>query len=278
MPDFSRQNSGSSTANTLDEDPITYAFIELLVNSDSTQMKRAWKKWKFKDVSPFYAKLDAVPTFNNPAYIPKWPEYVRAMRDVDADWFYVSGHHATRYGLDGARDPKETCFFNEPYHMGTWAKETPDEPYEGNTDREVYMMTSRARKTKLFFTDHDNPLLVRVRPSCKGLLMAGCNSLSYTADRKMYHEFLPGAVIIGQFSRESNSISKYQKVLVDHYGAAFFRDPKSVDPAELARKLNPEKSAPEFDRIAVMRDGKYYLCYEGKDMCFNYDHPLYPGW
>jgi hypothetical protein len=283
MPDFSRQNSGSGTNNTLDEDPITFAFMEFLSNSDSTTMKGIWKKWKFQDVSPFWADKPTVPTFNDKKYIPQWPDYRKAMVDVRAHWYYISGHHGRRYASDSdAYDNfhdhfhgvDDAGFFNEPYHQGPWDHASYDEPDAKASDNDIYMTSSKKSVFKVL-GENSNPLYISgPQGQCLGLLLVGCRSLTYTADRKRYTQQFPNAVVIGEISRESNAILKIKKI-ADKYGAAFFRDPKSVDPAELARLLNKSDGpAPAFDQMGVLSDGTLYTYVGKKDYAVAHDEAL----
>jgi hypothetical protein len=181
---------------------------------------------------------------------------------VEADWYYLSGHHASQFGND--RDGvdwltffnthKQAGFFNEPYHMGPWEQGSAASPDVGRSDLDVYMTTSSDA-----WTDEpgpeDNPLYGYPRENCKGVMLVGCNAMMYLADRKKYCYYYPNAVVIGTVSGEDNSIRRILRVCQNH-GRTFLRDPKSVDAVELCSELN--KARGKRDLMGVMSDGMFY--------------------
>src|SRR5215203_2796248 len=84
--------------------PLTFAIMEFLENSDSTQIASCWEKFGAKDISPLWPGKRPVPSFKMDApTIGRWPEFQKAMVDVEADWYYWSGHHSCRFSSDNDR-------------------------------------------------------------------------------------------------------------------------------------------------------------------------------
>jgi hypothetical protein len=275
-PQMSRQNSGSGGSNTLDDDSLNVAFMEFLEAGDSNMMKARWLKYGFKDISPIWGGKPQVPSFkSDPKVIAQWPDFQSAMTEVEADWYYLSGHHGRQFASDGedldmrehAHTQKEIGFFNEPYHTGPWDKASASDPDKGRSGKDVYMTTS-SDDWVYTLGPEDNPLYNSPHEGCKGVLLIGCNSLRYTATRVALTKYFPSAVIIGLMSRESNGISRVMKV-ADKYGRSFFKDPTSVDPYELNRTLNPFQG--QFDGMAVMHAGTLYLWKSGKEWSVPHD-------
>jgi hypothetical protein len=260
-----RGASGQNPVATFNQSS-TFAIMEFLENSDSNQIKQIWTKYKAKDVSPLWGTESTVKTFKkDKAVIDKWHDFQKQMKDVDADWFYLSGHHGREFASDNAgvapadhqNNQKEIGFFNHVYHHHTWEK-----GLTGTADPlEVYMTTSNAPAdaTNLQYTD--NPLYTRSRPAVKGVLLVGCNTLFYRNTRIALNTFFPGAVIIGLMSTESASILRISKLFEKH-GKAFFDDPTTVPPADLVKQINTGKGS--YDYMGVQYKNTLYACYDGK--------------
>lgn len=243
---------------TLNQKTLKVAFMEFLMSADSNAMKRLWLQHGFRDISALWGDQPSVPTFRNDMnVISRWSEFQWEMQSCDADWYYLSGHHSRRHASDMGHSDyvdivnqcRDVGFFNEPYHHGTW-EDLPEE--EG----EVYMRMGEDVWDEVYEpTRHDNPLYGRVRSECKGVFLVGCNSLTYTHCRQRLVEYFPNAVVIGTLSTESNSISRILPAM-QHYGKNFFLNPKSVDPMELCKRLNPFHGA--LDRMGVVSDDVLY--------------------
>lgn len=265
-----RAATGTAPTGTLNNDSLTIAFMEFLMDGDSNMMKSWWLKQGWQDISPLWGDKATVPTFKDKkAVIERWPEFQEEMLSVMADWYYVSGHHGCRFANDvGESDFFEFTqtyehagFFNEPYHVGPWEHADSNNPDAGRSSLDVYMSTS--------FTDwenpyspgpEDNPLHYNSQENCKGILLVGCRALGYLCSRQAWGAYFPNAVIIGPVTRESNSITKLMKI-PQKFGRSFFLDPKSVDPVALCKMLNPVLGV--FDRMAVMSDNTLYVPLSG---------------
>jgi hypothetical protein len=187
------------------------------------------------------------------------------MTECEADWYYLSGHQGRQFsadedrfdtGLDMANTLSRAGFFNEPYHIGRWDKGSLEEPDKGERAHEVYMTMSEDEWVYELGRS-DNPLYNAPHENCLGLILVGCNSLTYRSVRSKLNQYFPNAVIIGLISKEIAAINKIMKV-VKPLGREFFIDPKwTIDPEELAAKLTPV--AANQDHLAVMADGNFYF-------------------
>lgn len=258
--EMSRQAAGVEEQGTVNTKTLSIAFMEFLSTADSNAIKSQWLSYGFKDVSPLWGDEAAVKTFkDDKATIARWSEFQQAMAGVEADWYYISGHHGRQFKSDGEgvaayehyRDQEHTGFFNEPYHMGVWHHDNPDNPAEHASTDDVYMtMTEDDGGCDMGPTC--NPLFQKVHSDCKGVLLIGCNSLIYSAPRKMLAKYFPNALMIGLMGREGNAMGRLLPV-IQGYGREFFTNPDSIDAEELAWKLNPGRFAP--DKMGVVKGG-----------------------
>ena len=250
---------------TLNQKTLTVAFMEFLSNSDSNSMKSLWLKHGFRDISPIWGNQANVPTFaTSPSMIAQWPQFQEEMTGVEADWYYLSGHHGREFAsdfsgggvtlLEHVNSQFYVGFFNEPYHMGPWRRASVNDPKAGESSLDVYMTTS-GDDWVYDLGPQDNPLYNAPHTNCKGVLLVGCNTLVYKQDRIMLNKYFPNALIMGLMSGENNSIRKIVKT--SHgYGRKLFTNPESIDPVELVNKLNPQLAI--IDRMGVMKNGMLY--------------------
>ncbi|MEP0847866.1 MAG: hypothetical protein HRF50_13735 [Phycisphaerae bacterium] len=264
MASIARAVLGMDPYGTLNQTTMTVAFMEFLESADSNAMKSLLLKHSFRDISPLWGEQAAVPTFkDNQSVIRRWPEFQQAMTQVEADWYYLSGHHGRQYMVDGEElsgrehfNQQEVAgFFNEPYHLGPWEHASQDDPDAGRSANDVFMKTSQDDWVYEPGPD-DNPLFTSPHESCKGVFLVGCNGLAYRASREKWAEYFPNSLIIGAISREANSISKILKV-VQEYGKDFLADPTDYDPEELIWKLNPRPTP--LDVLAIIHSGTFYF-------------------
>lgn len=256
---------GALPVGTLNQQTLSFAFMEFLSDRDSNSMKSLWLKHGFSDVSPMWGNQSNVPTFaTNPGIISQWPQFQQEMQFTEADWYYLSGHHGRMYAsdFDGSQSEIEHVntqefigFFNHVYHDGPWEQASVTNAAKGVSDRDVYMTTSRDNEFYDDLTSIDNPLYSNVHNACKGLMLVGCNTLIYKHDRIMLNTYFPNALIIGLLSTENNSIRKILRVS-QSYGRKLFTNSESIDPEKLVRDLNPQMGI--IDRIAVMKSGTLY--------------------
>lgn len=249
---------------TLNSTTLSIAFMEFLANSDSNALKAMFCSHGFKDVSPLWGNQLLVPSFKSrPDIIARWPEFQQAMTEVEADWYYLSGHHGRRFRSDGANQDSRTHlngqehvgFFNEHYHHGPWDHGAPDNPDAHASPRDVYMSTSTADWV-YELGPTDNPLYSAPHTQCRGVMLVGCNTLIYKKVRQQLVHYFPNAVVIGLMSRETSSITAILRVAHQH-GRQFFTDPKSIDPVDLCNELNPNAWSP--DKLGVISDGVCYF-------------------
>ncbi len=254
---------GMEPFGTLNQTTLSVAFMEFLETFDSNAMKALMLSHGFQDVSPLWGQNSTVPTFKqDSATIRRWPEFQQAMTEVEADWYYVSGHHSRQYvadnddldGVDLYNRAEYAGFFNEPYHLGTWEHADRENPDEGRSANDVYMHTGSDWVYDM--GPEDNPLFTAPHEDCRGVMLIGCNTLSYRCSRIMWSNYFPNAVVIGLRTRESNAITKVLK-LVKEYGRNFLLNPSEYDPEEMVRKLNPFSSP--FDMMGILHGGTYYF-------------------
>ena len=274
----SREHNGSGSTGTLDNDTTTFAILEVLIPWDATNMKSQRRGYGFTDISPLWADKPQVPTFmSDPKVIARWPEFQAEFCGVDAHWYYVSGHHSRQFASDNTDDAEDdarwqkmlltnraTGFFNEPYHVGPWEHHvrTGDGPLPPNGPKDVFFHTAR---DDLEDPPHprDNPLYHHVHSAARGVMMAACNTLTYTQARKLWAKYFPNAVIMGLLTRESCSSIQYAKI-GQKFGKKFYTEPYREDITEdLVKLINPNPRNTEFDRIGVIWKGT--LWYRRKD-------------
>jgi hypothetical protein len=227
-------------------------------------MKQLWLSHGWTDVSAIWGSKKVVPTFKSDRkVIEQWPDFQVAMGEVDADWYYLSGHHGREFSADLSAEDEmvphfnthENCgFFNHVYHDGQWEHGDADNPYDHIQDLDVFMRTGNENWGG--YGSQTNPLYSRCQDNCRGIFLVGCRALAYKAARKMYTQFFPNAVVIGPVSRESMAINRLMKVCKG-YGRDFFVDPWEYDPEELVTKLNPSLTG--FDHMAVLRGGEFWF-------------------
>jgi hypothetical protein len=270
---IARAVAGEEPVGTLNQQTTTFAIMEFLMDADSNAIKALWRKHGFADISPIWGGRSQVPTFKDQAtVIRQWPDFQRQMTDVEADWYYVSGHHGPEFESDydwwgeGAfwryNHVDRVGFFNEIYHHGVWHDDSVDNPTAHASPLDVYMKTA-SDDWVYDLGPQDNPLFNAPHTQCKGVMLVGCNTLIYRHCRMLWRYYFPNAVVIGMMSKESNSIARILNT-VQQYGREFFLDPKSISPVELARSLNPFLKT--YDLIGVMSDGRLYTNYDGRDV------------
>jgi len=170
LASIARAALGARPIGTLNQATLTYAFMEFLLNQDSNAMKALWFQHGFTDESPIWGSRSTVPTFKNQrSVIEQWPDFQWQMQEVDADWYYLSGHHGRRLSADArgidevthVNTQKDVGFFNAHYHHGTW---------EGHAAKEleVYMSTSTGPWDVYEHGPRDNPLHGQPHPKCEG--------------------------------------------------------------------------------------------------------------
>lgn len=263
---MARVANGLNGHGTVNSTTLSIAFMEFLLESDSNTMKSLWRSYGWKDISPLWGDRPTVPTFkHDPAIIGQWPDFQREMTQVEADWYYLSGHHGRQFDRDTERFANNmemnntlsrTGFFNEPYHTGRWDRATLEDPYQGEDPQEVYMTTSED-DWGAGLGPQDNPLYNAPHEQCKGMLLVGCNTLANRQTRRMLNTYFPNAVIIGLISRETDALTKILNV-IRPLGPQFFIDPKgTIDPTELAERLFTPGQFKDY--VGVLADGKFHV-------------------
>jgi hypothetical protein len=187
-----------------------------------------------------------------------WPQYKQAIENADysdpddpnkePDWWYLSGHHAGRVKADGFSwsDGKyyarlgDVGLFNEIYH--DIRDPLPTEPVK--KDGAIFVTTSVEDNSAFKATAEGTNLLdSQVRPhplyksgknvDCKGILLIGCNTLTFPEERLMYQKFFPNAVMFGYFfakapgdknTQEANMRSIFRAI--KPMAPSFFEDPE----------------------------------------------------
>ena len=238
------------------DEPLKFAIVEFLGNFDTIGIKKRWvKDLGYTDISPPLPGSGkfSVGSFNNkgkePATGPiaQWPSFQTALVDVKPDWFFISGHHGRQFdddwdGIDEhfdahALNQKETGYFNEFYHAGTWV----NSPKKKNKKFEIYMTTAHAPSLSEPLKANDNPLLAEINTKCKGIVLMGCNSLTYPVCRDAWIKSFPNALLIGNTSRVNGGSEAIVPLLQDKIcGDTFFRDPPSngLELAKLCYRMN----------------------------------------
>jgi hypothetical protein len=182
----------------------TFAVAEFFRSSDSDKMRARWLGWAFKDITPLWSADRRVHTFTTDRDVPQWPTFQQQLADVHADWYYLSGHHGRQFGREympgddqiaHGNNQKEVGFFNERYHSGRWKHNTPANPGLPQPN-EVYMSMSTV-PTSTPLGPQDNPLYLKGRPDCKGMILMACSTLRYKSVRTALMSAFPNAVIIG---------------------------------------------------------------------------------
>lgn len=235
--------------------PLKFAIVEFLGNFDSNAIKKRWVNLGYTDISPPLAgntKLN-VGSFNNkgshPATGPiaSWPSFQTALLDVKPDWLFVSGHHGRHLdddwdGVDDhfaahAQAETETGYFNEWYHSGTWVNESTAK----NKKFEIYMTTAHPPASTASLKPDDNPFFASINTTCKGVVLMGCNSMTYPVCRDAWLKSFPNALFIGNTSRVDGGSEAIVPLLQDKVcGDGFFRDPPADDlgMAKLCYQMN----------------------------------------
>jgi len=267
-----RAHGGNRLTNSLRLGP-TFCIVEFLDNSDSTLVKRRWESFGFRDVTPRLGNPPSrIITFRNDRYAEKWEEFQDRLKKVSPDWFYISGHHSSQHSTsidyedDGKKFPDyssffqnqvEVGFFNERYHLGRfmWDRGKPDKAIK-SSPLEVYMSsTGRHSDAGLrpwpdqppFQKSPANPLFGELsNPFCRGLLLVGCNTLTFRIVRRTLARCYPEAVVIGLLSKNSASAIPLINKIFRICGGTWFRDPqkdpfdpsKELDLLNLTQKLN----------------------------------------
>ncbi len=294
-----RTDKSLSHRNTL-RLPITFCVVEFLDNSDSTMVKRRWEKFGFRDVTPRIGNARSeVATFKKDKYAQQWEDFQEKLGKVYPEWIYISGHHAAQFwasaNVDNNGRPyntneeyrleqSEVGFFNEDYHLGRWhwIKQTPPQVITQKPTEIFMSMTNEGGGGLLAFETENvpkfqrsrrNPLLGELRnPFCMGLLLIGCNTLTYGRVRRALTNSFPEAVVIGLVSKNSaNAIPLIQRIF-KVCNRAWFLDPtrapghpsKELDPMELARRINfpvgkRYRQNTVHDLVSVMYEGRYYF-------------------
>jgi hypothetical protein len=293
-----RAHEGSRAFNRLLLRP-TFCIVEFLDNSDSKMVKRRWESFGFRDVTPRLGNpRSEVITFKEDKYARQWDTFQAQLGKVQADWYYLSGHHASQFwnsiNLDNQGKPfhdfsdfyqnqEEIGFFNEHYHHGRWQWHStqPDRPINTNP-LEIYMSSTDRHSKGLiqpqwggepaFQKSPGNPLLGDIiDPYCLGLLLIGCNTLSYRETRRSLSRRFPEAVIIGLVGSKNSAdstplIQRIFKTCNRNWFSRPQTDPahpdQPLDPLELARRLNHPVGKFLYalqDILGVVYKGKYYF-------------------
>jgi hypothetical protein len=256
---IARAVQGDDPVGTLNKTSLTFAMMEFLVDADSNQMKSHWRKLGFTDISPKWGNRDLVPTFKqDPAIIKQWTDFQSQMAGVEADWYYLSGHHGRRFKsdlslypdwVDHINDTNQVGIFNEVYHHGPWEHDSQSSPDAHRSALDVYMQTGSDWVYDMGPTD--NPLYGNVHSSCRGFIFVGCNYLMYRSVRQMMAQYFPNALIISTMGKESNAISKIIRV-ANQYGRELFMNPAGLDHDQLCRDLS---KGPGRDHMGLMYKG-----------------------
>lgn len=259
-----RVASGLSSYGTVNSTTLSIAFMEFLMDFDSNAMKSLWLSQGWRDISPLWGQQAGVPSFKSErSIIERWPEFQWEMTQVEADWYYISGHHSSQFitdlhRFDGdvlafANEQEKGGFFNEPYHVGRFELGSPESPLRGARSDEVFMDSTDDTWEGGRLGPEDNPLYNAPHDQCKGVMLVGCNSLLFRRARVLLSQYFPNAVVIGLISKEANTIGRIMDV-IKPLGRDFFLDPKSsISPQELAARLTPRLIS--VDKIGVIADG-----------------------
>src|SRR6185503_10786767 len=146
---IARAVQGQDPVGTLNKTGLTFAMMEFLSESDSNTMKSHWRKLGFTDITPKWGTRDSVPTFKqDAAIINQWSDFQAQMEGVEADWYYLSGHHGRRFKSDLKDYPdmmdhinrhEQVGIFNEVYHHGQWDHDSQSSPDAHRKPLDVYM-------------------------------------------------------------------------------------------------------------------------------------------
>jgi hypothetical protein len=247
----------------------TFAVAEFFRNSDSDKMRARWLGLGLKDVTPLWSTERHVHTFSTDADVPKWPTFQEQLSDVEADWYYVSGHHGRQFMSDFnvvTDDPvvhgntqAEVGFFNERYHQGRWKHNTHDNPGLPQPN-EVFVSTSD-KPASAPLGPVDNPLYLNGRPDCKGMILMGCNTLAYKTVRNALMNAFAKAVIIGfvgQTPLGDEAVEPIRTVL----GRSFFIEPPTDTDKlkKLVLDLNTAYRRVLPGTMAVQQGSSLYKC------------------
>jgi hypothetical protein len=277
---------GRTVPNTIAKAPITFAMIETAVSADCNARKSGWLSYGFKDVTPMFAGQSTVPSLNG-SMVAQGRQMLKAMVDVGADWYMISGHHGALYqseydsyttdgqpckadmsnlNSDALHNEEKYCgFFNEAYHEGRWEHASRSNPDSHVDPREIYLRTTIAASNDIAKHAQDNPVFNKTSwvPPPKGIILSACNTLNYLTARVTWATYFPGAVIIGPFDRivsgtwVSNAIAGAQMT-----NESFWRDPQSIlDQPGMCEQLSKQLTAgfPRSSIIAVIYKGNVYV-------------------
>ena len=200
---------------------ITFAKIELTNPHAWDALKSFWKKPCFKDISPLGARRLLL---NGGIVSKQGNQYLQEMKKINADWYLLVGHHAGMY----ADDPNlygswkeyfnkhdRAGFFNHNYHHGRWDIADHAHPNRGENKRKndfklgLFLRTTSISPAPF---SQDNPLLEDAMKSsrktkCKGIILAGCNSLIMKKERIIWNEYYPDSLIFGAVKRLPGSFA-----------------------------------------------------------------------
>jgi hypothetical protein len=271
-------------------EPLTFAIVEFLGNFDSNAIKKRWvKDLGYTDISPPLPGTGkfSVASFNNKGASPatgpiaQWPSFQLALVDVKPDWFFISGHHGRQFDddWDGIADDfpahaaaeKETGYFNEWYHSGTWV----NKPTGPNKKFEIYMTTAHPSLLSVPLKPNDNPLFAEINTKCKGVVLMGCNSMTYPVCRDQWLKFFPNALFIGNTSRVNGGSEAIIPLLQDKIcGDEFFRDPPSGD-AEMAKLCYRMNRVLPYNVgvLRLQRAGSYSVYLESERIARTFSYP-----
>jgi len=227
--------------------PLTFVIVEFLGNADSNAMKVRWQReLRYTDLTPPLpgAGSGSVASFSTKGPISHWSTFQSQLVDLEPDWIFLSGHHGRRLASDWDKDAEtfaehaakqtQTGYFNKWYYEGKWEGETGP-----NSQFEIYMTTSHGPSGPL--EAEDNPFFARVHTACRGVVLNGCNSLSYPVARKAWIEHFPNALIIGNNRTVKGGKDSIRPLLLDSVcGDEFYRDPPAGDDdmAKAAYQIN----------------------------------------
>ena len=236
--------------------------MEFSARADSLAFRqRMVNTFKFEDISPIWG-AKTVKTFKkDPAIIKQWPQFQTDMLNVSADWYYVGGHHSRRRGdLDPKFDGnREVGFFNNIFHHHTWTDETHSDPDD------VFMWTSIASGAMRPLGLEANPLLARNNSACKGVILAGCHTLTYRFSRIAWMNAFPDAYIVGVIGKTSGkALFKPIKTVMTK---KFFEDPSIIAPEDLCLAFAKNYYRPQT--VGVIHQTKLYYTWATKPLKVN---------
>ncbi len=256
--------------------PVTFAIVELGDPPDARAFRQSWRGWGFKDVTPLWGKQGVKSFALVRSNIARWPEFKEALRSVEADWYFLSGHHGRQFASDWqnpvheseeqqdlvkyrlANRQREAGFFNKAYNDGQFLHASRNAPDEGKRPNSVYMTTTSEAGT--IAKEYENPLFDRVHPQCKGVLLSGCNTLFMRQVRIAFRRHFPNAVILGTWDKTKERGLAFSNPILKVCGNGFFTNPPSTEEkiVEFVQKINRFHFAKQWGIGIQYRDSVWY--------------------